>query len=260
MLLIPAIDIQNGQCVRLRQGEKSDVSVFSDDPLAVADSWAEQGCERLHIVDLDGAFDGAPVNHMLISRICAALTGIVVQVGGGIRSLQTMNALLEAGASQVVLGTKAIEDRDFLEHACHTAPGQCLLGLDTRSDRIAVRGWTRTLEINLEAYVLEVKELPLAGFVHTDIRRDGMMMGVGEGPSASIRLAELSRKPVVVSGGVTTLNDLKRIRELARQSAGNILGVISGRALYEKSFEFRDGQRVLSHQTSIGNDPPPSTL
>ena len=246
MLLIPAVDIRNGQCVRLRQGEKTDVSVFSDDPLAVAECWAGQGCQRLHVVDLDGAFDGAPVNHEIIGRICRALTGISVQVGGGIRSQETMDALFEAGASQVVLGTKAIEDRAFLEYACHAAPGKCLLGLDTRSGEIAVRGWTQTLGIELEAYVLEVKELPLAGFVHTDISRDGMMMGVGEGPRASMRVAELSGLPVVVSGGVTTLDDLAQIRKLASQSAGEILGVISGRALYEKSFEFRDGQQVLA--------------
>lgn len=246
MLLIPAIDIRNGQCVRLRQGEKSDVSVFSDDPLAVAESWARQGCQRLHLVDLDGAFDGAPVNHSLIGHICGALSGVHVQVGGGIRSLQTMEALFEAGASQVVLGTRAIEDRAFLENACIASPNRCLLGLDTRSGKIAVRGWTETLEIELETYVREVSELSLAGFVHTDISRDGMMMGVGEGPRASVWLAELSGKPVVVSGGVTTLDDLAHIRALASQSPGDILGVISGRALYEKSFEFRDGQQVLA--------------
>lgn len=251
MLLIPAIDIRNGQCVRLRQGEQADVSVFSDDPLAVAESWAEQGCQRLHIVDLDGAFDGAPVNHALIRRICGDLEGISVQVGGGIRSLQTMDALFEAGASQVVLGTKAIEDRDFLENACLRAPANCLLGLDTRAGKIAVRGWTQTLSLALDAYVMEVKDLPLAGFVHTDISRDGMMMGIGTGPQASIRLAEISGKPVVVSGGVSNLDDLAQIRALASRSVADILGVISGRALYEKSFEFREGQRILDGRNSI---------
>ncbi len=246
MLLIPAIDIRNGQCVRLRQGEKDQVSVFSDDPLAVAESWAEQGCRRLHLVDLDGAFDGAPVNHALIRRICNALTGIAVQVGGGIRSHESIDALFDAGTSQVVLGTRAIEDEDFLEEACRAAPEKCLLGLDTRHGKLAVRGWTQTLEVELDAYALKVRHLPLAGFVHTDISRDGMMMGVGEGPSASIRLSERSGKRVVVSGGVTNLNDLIQIRELARASTGDILGVISGRALYEKSFSFRDGQAVLA--------------
>lgn len=246
MLLIPAIDIRNGQCVRLRQGEMSEVSVFSDDPLAVAESWARQGCERLHLVDLDGALDGAPVNHGLIRRICNALTGISVQVGGGIRSHETMRALFEAGARQVVLGTRAIEDEDFLEEACRSAPEKCLLGLDTRQGKLAVRGWTQTLEVDLDAYALKVKHLPLAGFVHTDISRDGMMLGVGEGPSASIRLAELSGKPVIVSGGVTNLDDLIQIRKLARASSANILGVISGRALYEKSFSFGEGQAVLT--------------
>ncbi len=246
MLLIPAIDIKDGRCVRLRQGEVSAISVFSDDPLAVAEDWAEQGCQRLHLVDLDGAFEGAPVNHALIKRICRALTGISVQVGGGIRSSDTMAALFEAGASQLVLGTRAIEDRNFLEHACHTWPDLCLLGLDTRAGRIAVRGWTRTLALDIETCVPEIRELPLAGFVHTDISRDGMMLGVGEGVSTSIRLAELSGKPVVVSGGVTTLADLGRIRELASRSDAEILGVISGRALYEGQFAFREGQRVLS--------------
>ena len=248
--LIPAIDIKDGQCVRLRQGRKSDVSVFSDDPEAVAESWLRQGCERLHLVDLDGAFEGAPVNHALIERICQASRHIAVQVGGGIRTLAHVDALLSAGASQVVLGTKAIEDREFLQDACRHAPGRCFLGLDTRAGKVAVRGWTQTLDIDFKDFAWEARELDIAGFVHTDISRDGMMMGLADGPEASIKLAEISAKPVVVSGGVTTVEDLARIRRLAAASPGEVLGVISGRALYERCFDFAEGQRVLDGRPS----------
>ena len=247
MLLIPAIDIKDGRCVRLRRGEKSDISVFSNDPFAVAQSWAGEGCKRLHVVDLDGAFEGTPVNHSLVRRICRELSGVAVQVGGGVRCRETMDALFDAGASEVVLGTQAVEDRDFLNETSHAAPGRCFLGLDTREGKIAVRGWTKTLDLDFEDFVLEVRDLPLAGFVHTDISRDGMMMGVGEGLDASIYLAELSEKAVVVSGGVTGIDDLARIHDAASLSTGEILGVISGRALYEKSFEFSHGQRVLTY-------------
>jgi len=243
--LIPAIDIQDGKCVRLRQGKKSDVSVFSEDPEAVADSWAAQGCERLHLVDLDGAFEGAPVNHALIARISTAHRDIAVQVGGGIRSHAHIDALLEAGASQVVLGTKAIEDRKFLSAACDHAPGKCFLGLDTRDGKVAVRGWTLDLDMDYLDFAREVQSLDLAGFVHTDISRDGMMMGLADGPQASLKLAEVSGKPVIVSGGVTTLGDLTRIRQLAFDASDAVLGVISGRALYEKRFDFAAGQRAL---------------
>ena len=248
--LIPAIDIQDGKCVRLRQGKKTEVSVFSHDPEAVAESWVGQGCQRLHIVDLDGAFEGAPVNHALIRRICGSHKDIAVQVGGGIRTLAHMDALLEAGASEVVLGTKAIEDRAFLTAACQSAPGKCFLGLDTREGKVAVRGWTQTLDIDFEDFAQEVRALDIAGFVHTDISRDGMMMGLADGPQASLRLAEASGKPVVVSGGVTDLEDLARIRTLASQSRGQVLGVISGRALYEKRFDFAEGQRALDGRAS----------
>ena len=243
--LIPAIDIKDGKCVRLRQGKKTDVSVFSEDPAAIASAWAEKGCERLHLVDLDGAFEGTPVNHALIARICDARRDIAVQVGGGIRSHAHIDALLEAGASQVVLGTKAIEDEDFLRAACERAPGKCFLGLDTRDSKVAVRGWTQTLDIDYEVFAREVKGLDLAGFIHTDIRRDGMMIGLADGPEASLKLAEVSGKPVIVSGGVTTLEDLARVRRLASHSPGEVLGVISGRALYEQRFTFTEGQRAL---------------
>ncbi len=243
--LIPAIDIQDGQCVRLRQGRQSDVSVFSDDPEAIAESWVAAGCERLHLVDLDGAFEGEPVNHALIARICNAHRHIAVQVGGGIRSHAHIDALLEAGASQVILGTKAIEDQQFLRAACERAPDKCFLGLDTRNGKVSVRGWTLDLDVDYLDFALEVTDLPLAGFVHTDISRDGMMMGIKDGPEASLQLAHVSGKPVIVSGGVTTLDDLARIRRLAAAAPGAVLGVISGRALYEKRFDFAAGQRAL---------------
>lgn len=250
MLLIPAIDIKDGRCVRLRRGVKSEVTVYSHDPLAVAESWAAQGCQRLHLVDLDGAFDGAPTNHGLIRRICGRLDGIAVQVGGGIRSRPTLEALLEAGASQVVLGTRALEDREFLLDTSRAALGKCFIGLDTRGDKIAVRGWTHTLDLAIDEFVREVCELPLAGFIHTDISRDGMMTGLGEGLDVSIHLAELSSHPVIVSGGVTDLHDLGRIRQAASNCRGEILGVISGRALYEQSFSFAEGQGALTAQST----------
>jgi len=248
--LIPAIDIQDGKCVRLRQGRKSDISVFSEDPEAVADSWVRQGCERLHLVDLDGAFEGAPVNHALIARICSAHRQIAVQVGGGIRSHAHIDALLDAGASQVILGTKAIEDQKFLRAACERAPGKCFLGLDTRAGKVSVRGWTRDLDVDYLDFARKVTDFGLAGFVHTDISRDGMMIGLADGPHASLKLAEVSGKPVIVSGGVTTLDDLTRIRRLAANAPSHILGVISGRALYEQRFDFSQGQRALDGSPS----------
>jgi phosphoribosylformimino-5-aminoimidazole carboxamide ribotide isomerase len=243
MLLIPAIDLKDGQCVRLKQGRMDDVTVFSDDPLAMARHWADQGCRRLHLVDLDGAFAGQPRNRDLIDRIAAALGGVPVQVGGGIRSLETIAAYLDVGVAQVIVGTRAVEEPAFLEQAAARFPGQVILGLDARSGMLATAGWDHTSEVSAVAYARWAGDLDIAGIVYTDIDRDGMLTGVNVG--ATVALAEATTVPVIASGGVSSLEDLQALKSAFAASSGTLMGAITGRAIYSGSLDFRAGQALL---------------
>ena len=245
MLVIPAIDIKDGQCVRLRQGRMADVTVFGNDPLAMARHWFAQGCGRLHLVDLDGAVSGEPKNAAIIRAISAAGAGVPVQVGGGIRELETIKSYLDAGADQVIIGTRAVREPAFLEAACAAFPRRILLGLDARDGKIATDGWAATTNESAVAFARRIGHLQLAGIVYTDISRDGM--GSGLNVAATIELAEQSGIAVIASGGVRDLEHLRELARAAAASSGSVLGVITGRALYEGTLDLRSAQALLEH-------------
>ena len=243
MLLIPAIDMKDGQCVRLRQGRMEDATVFSDDPLAMAAHWAEQGCRRLHLVDLDGAFAGEPRNGALVAAIARELGEIPVQIGGGIRSLDIIARYLEAGVSQVILGTRAVQDPDFLASAAERHPGRIILGLDARNGMLATDGWDRTTETSAVGFAVGASGLDLAAIVYTDIDRDGMLEGLNL--AATLALAEAVATPVIASGGISCLDDLAALKAAFAGSSGMLLGAITGRAIYAGTLDFRGGQALL---------------
>jgi phosphoribosylformimino-5-aminoimidazole carboxamide ribotide isomerase len=248
VLLIPAIDLKDGRCVRLRQGRMDEVTVFSDDPVAMARHWAEAGCRRLHLVDLDGAFAGRPRNQGVINDITAAMGDVPVQVGGGIRDEATIDAYLEAGVSQAIVGTRAIEEPEFLERAARRFPNQLILGLDARDGLLAVAGWDETSSVEAVAFARQAADLPLAAIVYTDIARDGMLSGVNV--DATVRLAEATRLPVVASGGISSLDDLSALARAFSTSSGTLMGAITGRAIYAGTLDFRAGQALLDRSAS----------
>lgn len=243
MLLIPAIDIKDGQCVRLKQGRMEDVTVFSEDPVAVAERWRGAGCRRLHIVDLDGAFAGEPRNGSLIQAITKRMGSVPVQVGGGIRSLEAIAAYLEAGVAQVIIGTRAVEEPSFLEEAVREYPDRITLGLDARNGQLAIEGWDRTSSVSALEFARWAGELAIAAIVYTDIERDGMLSGLNV--EATKEIAEASNTAVIASGGITDLTDLEKLKSVFRQSTGTLLGAITGRAIYAGTLDFRAGQTLL---------------
>lgn len=243
MLLIPAIDLKEGKCVRLKQGRMDEVTVFSDDPVATALQWKTLGCRRLHLVDLDGAFAGEPKNRAVIQAITEAMGEVPVQVGGGIRDVQTIAAYLEAGISQAIIGTKAIEEPAFLEAAAAEFPDRLILGLDARDGLLAVAGWDETSSVEAVAFARDTAALPLAAIVYTDIARDGMLSGVNV--EATVRMAEATPIPVIASGGVTSLEDLAALKAAFQNARGTLLGAISGRAIYAGTLDFQAGQSLL---------------
>jgi phosphoribosylformimino-5-aminoimidazole carboxamide ribotide isomerase len=249
-LLIPAIDLKDGRCVRLKQGRMEESTVFSEDPVAVARHWADEGCRRLHLVDLDGAFAGQPRNRELINKITDAVAGVPVQVGGGIRDLETIAAYLDAGVAQTIVGTRAINDPAFLADAAKRFPGRLILGLDARAGNLAVEGWDATSTKTALNLAGSVCDLELFAIVYTDIDRDGMLTGLNV--EATLALAEATSIPVIASGGVTSLEDLRAMRDAFAGSTGALLGAITGRAIYARTLDFRAGQLLLDqvHQAT----------
>lgn len=231
MLIIPAIDIKNGKCVRLRQGRMSDETIFSDQPDEMARKWFNCGAERLHLVDLDGAVSGKPVNRKTIRRIVGAVP-IPVELGGGVRDMETLHAYFDLGLQYIILGTVAHKNPDFVKEACRLYPGRIILGIDARNNRVAVEGWTE--EINLTPAVLadRFKDDGLAAIVYTDINRDGMRTGCNI--EATGALAGTTTIPIIASGGISELDDVLRILPLA---ADGVMGIITGRALYDGSLD-----------------------
>ena len=248
MLLIPAIDLKDGQCVQLRQGIMESATVYSTDPGAMARHWIEAGARRLHVVDLDGAFAGTPVNQAAVRRIVEAAGTVPVQVGGGIRDLRTARSCLDVGASQIITGTSAIEDPDFLATLAATFPGRVVLGLDARDGRLATRGWAAVNEIDAVAFASAVTA-ELFAIVYTDVGRDGMLAGVNV--DATRRIALAAHVPVIASGGVRSLDDLRAILDLGL-GPDRILGAISGSALYEGKLDFEVAHRWLEAQQQPG--------
>ncbi|MEW6542556.1 MAG: 1-(5-phosphoribosyl)-5-[(5-phosphoribosylamino)methylideneamino]imidazole-4-carboxamide isomerase [Nitrospirota bacterium] len=233
MLVIPAIDLKDGRCVRLRQGDMKAETVYSDDPAATALQWERQGAKLLHVVDLNGAVEGKPKNVSFIEAI-AKTVSVPVQVGGGIRSLDTVRLYLSGGVRRVVLGTAALQDRTLLERACAEFPGRILVGLDARNGNVAVQGWTSQSGTKAAELLQALAGLPLSGVIYTDIGRDGML----EGPNlAALReIVSVSRLPVIASGGISRVEDIKAVRALGSR----IEGAIVGKALYDGKLDLRE--------------------
>jgi phosphoribosylformimino-5-aminoimidazole carboxamide ribotide isomerase len=238
MIVFPAIDLKGGQCVRLAQGDMARATVYSDDPAAQARAFAAAGCEWLHVVDLDGAFSGAAANEAAVKAILDATT-LKVQLGGGIRDRARIESWLAAGVTRVVLGTVAAEDPALVREAARAHPGRVVAGIDAREGRVAVRGWAETTTLGARDLALRLADSGIAAIVHTDIARDGVLSGPNV--EASAELARGLGVPVVVSGGVSQLADVRRVK--AAEGRG-IAGVIVGRALY-------DGRMALSDALAV---------
>ncbi len=240
MILIPAIDLKDGQCVRLRQGEMDSATVFSDDPAAMARHWLAQGARRLHLVDLNGAFAGKPKNAAAIESIIAAVgADIPVQLGGGIRDLDTIERYLDMGLRYVILGSAAVKDPGFLHDACDAFPGNIIVGLDAKDGKVAVDGWSKVTHHDVIDLAKRFQDYGVESVVYTDIGRDGMMSGVNI--ESTVALARALHIPVIASGGITNLDD---IRALCAVAGEGIEGAITGRAIYEGTLDFAAGQQL----------------
>lgn len=239
MLLIPAIDLKEGKCVRLRQGRMEDDTVFSDDPVAMAARWVEAGARRLHLVDLDGAFAGRPVNAEVIHRISEAFPELPIQIGGGIRSEDTVQSYLEAGVQFVIIGTKAVNEPHFVADLCVEFPGHIIVGLDAKEGKVAIDGWSKLSKHDVIDMAKHFENDGVEAIIYTDISRDGMMQGVNI--DATVKLAQAINIPVIASGGITNIDD---IRALSKVAAEGISGAITGRAIYEGGLDFAEGQAL----------------
>ncbi|HEY0721651.1 MAG TPA: 1-(5-phosphoribosyl)-5-[(5-phosphoribosylamino)methylideneamino]imidazole-4-carboxamide isomerase [Gammaproteobacteria bacterium] len=239
MLLIPAIDLKDGKCVRLRQGRMEDSTVFSDDPVAMAGRWVEAGARRLHLVDLNGAFDGRPVNGDVIRAIASAFPKVPIQVGGGIRDEETVQAYLDSGVQYVIIGTKAVSAPHFINDLCIEFPGHVIVGLDAKEGKVAIDGWSKLSKHDVIDLARHFEQDGVVAIVYTDIGRDGMMSGVNI--DATVKLARSVKIPIIASGGITNLDDIRALCTVADEG---ITGAITGRAIYEGTLDFAEGQRL----------------
>ncbi|WP_455221895.1 1-(5-phosphoribosyl)-5-[(5-phosphoribosylamino)methylideneamino]imidazole-4-carboxamide isomerase [Kaarinaea lacus] len=246
MLLIPAIDLKDGQCVRLRQGRMEDDTVFSDDPVAVAKRWLDAGARRLHIVDLNGAFEGRPVNAAAVQGIVAACNAadVPVQLGGGIRDEDTVQHYLDLGVSYCIIGTKAVNTPHFVSDLCLNFPGHIIVGLDAKDGKVAIDGWSKLSRHDVIDMAQKFEQDGVDSIVYTDISRDGMMSGVNV--DATVKLAQSIHIPVIASGGITNLDDIRALCEVADEG---IMGAITGRAIYEGTLDFAEGQKLADEMT-----------
>lgn len=242
MIFFPAIDLKDGACVRLLRGEMEQATVFSEDPGAQARAFQDEGCKWLHVVDLNGAFAGKPVNADAVQAILDALT-IPLQLGGGIRTLETIEFWLKAGVKRVILGTVAVRDPDLVKEACRVFPGQVALGIDAKDGNVAVEGWGEVSSMTVLELAQRFEDAGAAAIIHTDISRDGAM----EGPNidATMELAGTVNIPVIVSGGVSSMSDIRNIIALSSGYPGKIEGVISGRAVYDGHVDVAEATALL---------------
>ena len=240
MLLIPAIDLKDGQCVRLRQGLMEDATVFSDKPVDMALHWVAQGARRLHLVDLNGAFAGKPQNLGAIKAILAEVSeDVPVQLGGGIRDLDTIEQYLDLGLSYVIFGTAAIKNPQFLRDACDAFPNQIIVGLDAKDGMVATDGWAKVTKYHVTEVGQRFADYGVNSIIYTDIGRDGMLSGVNI--EATVKLAEAVSVPVIASGGLTNLDD---IRALCEVESSGVEGAVTGRAIYEGAIDFKQAQEL----------------
>ncbi len=243
MLVIPAIDLKDGQCVRLRQGRMEDSTVFSDDPVQMAGIWFAKGARRLHVVDLNGAFAGTPVNGEIVTAIAEKYPELPIQIGGGVRSLDNISFYIDAGVNYVIIGTQAVKDPDFVRQACSAFPGQVIVGIDAVDGMVATEGWAEVSDMPALELADRFGDYGVSAIVYTDISRDGMMKGVNL--EATREMADESPIPIIASGGVSKLADICDIKEIAESnSGGGILGVITGRAIYEGALDLSLAQQL----------------
>jgi len=246
MLVIPAIDLKDGQCVRLRKGLMEDSTVFSDDPEGMAQKWCREGAKRLHLVDLNGAFEGAPVNDSAVTDIVAATGKLPVQIGGGIRDLGTIERYLNLGVESVIIGTAAVKDPALVRVACREYPGRIMVGIDARNGWVATDGWAEVSGVQATELAGRFEQAGVSAIIYTDIDRDGMMQGVNV--EATLEMARASSIPIIASGGISHLDD---IRMLARHTREGITGAITGRAIYEGTLDLKEAQAAADSLTSF---------
>ena len=237
MLVIPAIDLKDGKCVRLKQGRMDDADIFGDDPVAMAQRWQEAGAQRLHLVDLDGAFAGEPRHLEVVARIIRACPDLELELGGGIRTMETLETYLEIGLHLGIIGTAAVKDPAFVIEACARFPNRIIVGLDAKDGMVATHGWDDTSDISAIECAQRFADAGVAAIIFTDIARDGMRSGVNV--DATAELAESAGIPVIASGGVHTMEDIKACKAQAHRG---ISGVITGRAIYEGTLDLAEAQ------------------
>jgi phosphoribosylformimino-5-aminoimidazole carboxamide ribotide isomerase len=240
MLIIPAIDLKDGQCVRLKQGDMNDATIFSEDPGAMARQWLDQGARRLHVVDLNGAAAGRPKNQAAIRAIVKAVGNeLPVQLGGGIRDLDTIEAYIDSGIAHIIIGTAAVKTPGFLQEACTAFPGHIIVALDAKDGKVAVDGWSKMTGHDVIDLAKKFEGYGVESVIYTDIGRDGMLTGVNI--EATVALARQLNVPVIASGGITDLEDVKK---LCAVEAEGITGAITGRAVYQGTLNFSEAQKL----------------
>lgn len=245
MLIIPAIDLKDGKCVQLQQGLMDKSTIFSDHPAEMARQWIDQGAKRLHLVDLNGAFSGKPVNEGAIKAIVSEVANeIPIQLGGGIRNLDTVESFLNNGVDSVIIGTAAVTNPGFLHEACFAFPGQIIVGLDAKDGDVAINGWEKMTGHNVIDLAKKFEEYGVESIIYTDIGRDGMLAGVNI--DATVKLSESLKIPVVASGGVSNLDDIKALCEVANIG---IRGVITGTAIYKGTLNFKEANELAEKLT-----------
>ncbi|HIE78580.1 MAG TPA: 1-(5-phosphoribosyl)-5-[(5-phosphoribosylamino)methylideneamino]imidazole-4-carboxamide isomerase [Candidatus Thioglobus sp.] len=242
MVIIPAIDLKDGQCVRLRQGLMEDTTVFSDNPTEMAGRWIGQGAKRLHLVDLNGAFEGKPVNASSVTSITKAFPDIPIQIGGGIRNMEIADAYVEAGISYLIIGTMAVTNPEFVSDLCREFPDKVIVGLDANNGLVATEGWVNQTDLHVVDLSKKFEQYGVTSIIYTDIARDGMMQGVNV--EATANLAKQTSIPIIASGGITSIDD---ISNLLSQSHHGISGAITGRAIYEGTLNFSQAQQLCEN-------------
>lgn len=248
MLIIPAIDLKDGRCVRLQQGDMDSATVFSDNPAAMARHWADQGARRLHIVDLNGAVAGKPKNEKVIREMIAAVgETLPIQLGGGIRDLDTIESYIDAGVGYVIIGTAAVKNPGFLHDACYAFPGHIIVGLDAKDGKVAVEGWSKMTGHDVVDLGKKFEDYGVEALVYTDIGRDGMLTGVNV--EATLKLAQAIKIPIIASGGLSSVKDVQAVCKLVPEG---IIGAIAGRALYEGKLDFKKAQAAADKAVGKG--------
>ena len=243
MLLIPAIDLKDGHCVRLRQGVMEDSTVFSEDPVAMAGQWVEAGARRLHIVDLDGAFAGKPKNADVIHDIASNYPDLTIQLGGGIRDEDTIAGYLDAGVNFLIVGTQAVKEPHFVSEVCAEFPTHIIVGLDAKDGKVATEGWSKLSKHDALDMAKRFEDDGVEAIVYTDISRDGMMKGVNV--EATLKMAQAVNIPIIASGGITDMKDVEALSAVADEG---IMGAITGRAIYEGTIDLKQAQAWLDEQ------------